>query len=328
MHPAFSVVFLTTLIGAGQGLFLALFTAESYAAFGLLPRIASSFLAQGSAIAVALMAGGLFASFFHLGRPERAWRAATQWRTSWLSREVIVLPAFMGLLALYGIVHFTGANPRLGRLPSGAPIELSAVIGSGATILAFALFICTAMIYASLRFLREWHTPLTVINYVLLGGASGFTLAAALDALLAPVDSSVAPVFAGWALILTVLGAATRGASLIRNARLKPKSTLQTAIGIKHPRIVQKTQGAMGGSFNTREFFHGKTPAVLRQVKWVFLVFAFALPAALLAGNVVEPGGKALALAFVLQFGGLLAERWFFFAQANHPQNLYYQSVA
>jgi sulfite dehydrogenase (quinone) subunit SoeC len=328
MHPAFSVIFLTTLIGAGQGLFLALFTAESYAAFGLLPHISSSFLAQGAAVATALMAGGLFASFFHLGRPERAWRAATQWRTSWLSREVIVLPAFMGLLALYGLVHFTGINPLLGRLPSGAPIELSAVIGSGATIAAFALFLCTAMIYASLRFLREWHTPLTVINYILLGGASGFTLAAALDALLAPTDSSVAPVFAGWALILTVIGAATRGASLIRNRRLKPKSTLQTAIGIKHPRIVQKTQGAMGGSFNTREFFHGRKPALLRQVKWAFLVLAFAVPAALLAGNIVNPGGKALALAFAIQFTGLIAERWFFFAQANHPQNLYYQSVA
>jgi DMSO reductase anchor subunit len=34
-----------------------------------------------------------------------------------------------------------------------------------------------------------------------------------------------------------------------------------------------------------------------------------------------------LALAFVVQYLGLLAERWFFFAQANHPQNLYYQTI-
>ena len=81
MHPAFSVIFLTTLIGAGQGLFLAAFTAESYAAFGLLPPVAPSFLALSSGISLVLMAGGLGASFFHLGRPERAWRAATQWRT-------------------------------------------------------------------------------------------------------------------------------------------------------------------------------------------------------------------------------------------------------
>ena len=34
-----------------------------------------------------------------------------------------------------------------------------------------------------------------------------------------------------------------------------------------------------------------------------------------------------LLAAFLLQYAGLLMERWFFFAQANHPQNLYYQTV-
>jgi DMSO reductase anchor subunit len=323
MHPAFSVIFLTTLIGAGQGLFLALFTAESYSAFGLLPETAPSFLAAGSIVALALLAAGLAASFFHLGHPERAWRAASQWRTSWLSREVIVLPAFMATVALYGLAHFSGFNPLLGALPSGAPIKLSAVLGVAGSVLAFALFVCTAMIYACLRFLREWHSPLTVINFVLMGGASGFTLAAALAAALVPERAAF---FAGWALILTLLAAFGRLASLVRNARLKPKSTLQTAIGIKHPRIVQKTQGAMGGSFNTREFFHGRTPGVLRHVKWFFLAMAFAIPAALLVAGL--DGTDTLAAAFVIHYTGLLAERWFFFAQANHPQNLYYQTVS
>ncbi len=325
MHPAFSVVFLTTLIGAGQGLFLALFTVESYAAFGLLPAQASSFYALGSAIAFVLLALGLVASFFHLGRPERAWRAATQWRTSWLSREVIVLPAFMGTLFLYGVAHGLDINPVLATLPSGAPVNITAMLGTLATVLAFALFICTGMIYACLRFLREWHTPLTVINYILLGGASGFTLAAALAAASAP---EVMPVLAGWALIITVLGFVGRIATLIRNARLKPKSTLQSAIGIKHPKIAQKTMGMMGGAFNTREFFHGASVATLRSVKWVFLLLAFVVPAALLAAGLTQAAGGALALACGVQYVGLLAERWFFFAQANHPQNLYYQSVA
>ena len=110
--------------------------------------------------------------------------------------------------------------------------------------------------------------------------------------------------------------------------RLKPKSTLQTAIGIKHPQIVQKTQGAMGGSFNTREFFHGQSAGRLANVKWVFLVTAFVIPSFLLLINLTQPSQSGLWLAFLVQFGGLLAERWFFFAQANHPQNLYYQSVA
>jgi DMSO reductase anchor subunit len=204
-------------------------------------------------------------------------------------------------------------------------VNVTAVLGVIGTVLAFVLYVCTGMIYACLRFLREWHTPLTVINYILLGGASGFTLAAALAAGLAP---EVMPVLAGWALIITALGLVGRVATLIRNARLKPKSTLQTALGIKHPKIVQKTQGMMGGAFNTREFFHGQTRAMLRTIKWVFLLGAFAIPLGLLGLGLASMAGDVLVFAFVVQYLGLLAERWFFFAQANHPQNLYYQSVA
>ena len=326
MKPAFSVIFLTTLIGAGQGLFLALFTAESYAAFGLLSPQPTSFYALGSACALLFLAGGLVASFFHLGRPERAWRAAAQWRTSWLSREVIVLPAFMGTVFLYGAAHGLGVNPALARLPSGAPINLTAVLGAAGTLLAFALYVCTGMVYACLRFLREWHTPLTVINYILLGGASGFAFAALFSAWALP---GLTRFYAGWALAIAFIAMVGRVAALVRNARLKPKSTLQSALGIKHPRIVQKAQGAMGGSFNTREFFHGQPDALLSMVKWFFLAFAFIVPMALLSvATVSEAPGPSLTAAFIIQFAGLLAERWFFFAQASHPQNLYYQSVA
>jgi DMSO reductase anchor subunit len=236
-----------------------------------------------------------------------------------------VLPAFMGTVLLYGLAHLTAINPVLLRLGSGIAIDATVTLGTLGTVLAFALFVCTAMIYASVRFLREWATPLTVSNYILLGGASGFSLAAALAANVAP---ELLQFFGGWALVLTLLGAASRSASLLRNARLKPTSTLQTAIGIKHPRIVQKSQGFLGGSFNTREFFHGRTPALLRSVKWAFLVAAFALPALLLAAGAWAGHDALLELAFVVQFLGLLAERWFFFAQANHPQNLYYRAIA
>ena len=204
----------------------------------------------------------------------------------------------------------------------GVAIDLSIVLGPFGTLLAFALFVCTGMIYACLRFLREWHSPLTVINYTLLGSASGFTLAAAFSAMTAPSEAGF---FAGWAIIITLLAFAGRGASLVRNARLKPKSTIQTAIGIKHPHIVQRSQGSMGGSFNTREFFHGRSAAFLRAIKPAFLLLAFALPLALLALGMLTH--TLLGVAFILQYIGLLAERWFFFAQANHPQNLYYQTI-
>ena len=322
MRPALSVLLLTTLLGAGQGLFLALFAVDVCALAGLVPpQDGHWFYAHGSLLALVFLGAGLVASFFHLGRPERAWRAATMWRTSWLSREVIVLPAFMGLVFLYGIAHFA----EIRSAPSTFAVDTPIVVGVAGAIGAIALYVCTAMIYACLSFLREWASPLTIANFILLGAASGFTLAAAFGAMAAP---GLTRFLSGWALALTLLGAAARVASLVRNARLRPKSTLQTAIGVKHPRIVQKSMGFMGGSFNTREFFHGRSRTALRSVKGVFLVMAFVIPALLLVA--VRGGFPSwwLDIAFVVQFLGLIAERWYFFAEANHPQNLYYQAIA
>src|SRR6266545_7108600 len=135
MHPAFSVIFLTTLIGVGQGLFLALYAAELGAIVEWLPEQSHGFFAAGAVIAVMFLAAGLIASFFHLGRPERAWRAAARWKTSWLSREVIVLPAFMGVVFIYGVAHLVGFRPIFWTLPSGVAIDATVVLGGVATIL-------------------------------------------------------------------------------------------------------------------------------------------------------------------------------------------------
>ena len=310
MRPAWSVILLTTLIGAGQGLFLALFAADAYDAARGQASLAPAFVAAAVAASLALVGAGLFASFFHLGHPERAWRSAAMWRTSWLSREVIALPLFMVLVAAYGAMHW------LGRL-QGALIA-----GGLAALACIVLFVCTAMIYACLKFLQEWHTPLTLTNFILLGSASGLTAAAALAAWLHP---SLAQPYAAAALMVGASGYAMRLATLARNARLRPKSTLATAIGIKHPRIVQIAQGAMGGSFNTREFFHGRPREVVRAARWTFLALVFPLPALLLIGG---ESVLALGAAFLLQYAGLLAERWYFFVEAKHPQNLYYQAIS
>jgi sulfite dehydrogenase (quinone) subunit SoeC len=305
MNPAFSVIFLTTLIGAAQGLFVALYAAE------LAHRATPAFLALGAGVALLLALLGLIASFFHLGHPERAWRSAAMWRTSWLSREVIALPLFMAGLALWGTAHWLDRpSPLLGAL---------------VTLSCAALFVCTAMVYASIRFLREWAHPLTLVNYTLLGCASGCTLAASLAAWRWP---ALRYAYALAAALLTLAALLTRAASLRRNARLKPKSTLQTALGIKHPHIEQKSQGFMGGSFNTREFFHGRSATSLRQLKWLFVLLAFVLPIAILALSANSGPAAWLALAFALQYVGLLIERWYFLAQASHPQNLYYQAIS
>jgi DMSO reductase anchor subunit len=119
----------------------------------------------------------------------------------------------------------------------------------------------------------------------------------------------------------------SRGASFWRNATLAPKTTLQTAIGVRHPKIVQSSQGQMGGSFNTREFFHGAAAQLLPRLRWIVALAVFVMPLLLLAtaGPLATP--LPLAAAFVCQYLGLLAERWLFFAEAQHPQNLYYQRI-
>ncbi len=311
MHPPFSAIFLTTLIGAGQGLFLVLFGTE-LALNAPLNASAHAFLAGCAAVALLFTGAGLVASFFHLGQPQRAWRGMAMWRTSWLAREGIALPAFMAGTFFYVLLHIVGSPATL-------------VVGAITALLCLALYLCTGMIYVSIRFLQEWASPLTLVNYLLLGCASGATLATLLAALGA--EALVLP-YARLAALLTALALVTRGASLVRNARLKPKSTVQSAIGIKHPRIVQKSQGFMGGSFNTREFFHGRSAALLRSVKWGFLLGVFPLPLLCLALGVTASSAALIALAFGVQYLGLLAERWFFFAQANHPQNLYYQTIS
>ena len=307
MNPAFSVVLFTTLAGAAQGLVVALALATLA---GI--DITLAFASRTLVIADVMLVIGLLSSFGHLGRKERAWRAVLMWRTSWLSRECIVLPAFIAWVALWWSMLQLA--------------ELRAVWPVVALVLAALLWLCTAKIYACLRFIQEWAQPLTLVNFVLIGMASGLVLTSALAA----TDGQLAllRVSGPAALVLSLAAWFTRVLALRHNATLKHRSTLQSATGIQAPNLVQKSMGMSAGSFNTREFFHGRTLAVLMQVKLAFLVLCFAVPALLAAAALASGSTLPWWLAVAVQAPGLLAERWFFFAQAKHPQNLYYQVVS
>ena len=325
MQPAFSVIFLTTLIGMGQGLFLAIYTEQVYSVLEVVQKSSTdTFYGMASAVSLLLLILGLIASIFHLGHPERAWRSAAMWRTSWLSREVIVLPTVMGLVFLYGLVHFMGWNLTVMTI-GAVVIDLSLIIGALATLAVLSLYVATGMIYACLKFLQEWHSPLTVINYILLGSVSGFTMATLLAAYKQPELISF---FAGWSVVLLLFAFIFRAASLIRNKRLRPKSTVQTAIGIRHNQIKQKSMGFMGGSVNTRDFFHGKTRFFMRSIKTIFILMVFIIPLIMLIIALFKPSVTVLGIAMISMYLGLIAERWYFFAEGNHPQNIYYQTIA
>jgi DMSO reductase anchor subunit len=323
MKPAFSVIFLTTLIGAGQGLFLAYYSAEWLVMLNMLQPASVDYSALAAGISFLLLVAGLLASFFHLGHPERAWRAAAMWRTSWLSREVIALPAAMATVLAYAVIRYGGFDFQILMLGS-IPISLSILAGFLAVLAIIALFICTAMIYASLKFLRQWHSPLTVLNFFLMGTASGFTLATVLA-----VATAAGPFgyFCSMAIILTLAALLSRLSSLSRNRNLRSPSTLQSAIGVYHPTIRQMAQGAMGGSFNTRAFMHSYGPGVVRLARRFFLIGGFVLPLLLLFFSDAD-SLLICAAAMLLQFLGLMTERWYFFIEAEHPQNVYYQMIS
>ena len=320
MHPAFSILFFTTLAGSAQGLVVLL----ALSVLGGVP-LAPGFVLMALAVAELLLVAGLAASFLHLGRKMRAWRAVLMWRTSWMSREVIVLPAFIVLVAVwwYSIRAFAKMpTPIATPLPGQWAWVLPSLMIAG----ALALWYCTAMIYACLRFVEEWAHPLTIINFTLIGLSSGMVLGCALAALAG--DVVLIQTSGLGALGITLVAWAVRGVSLRRNAMIKHKSTLQSATGIQSPKLVQKSMGMSAGSFNTREFFHGAKLATVKNVKVGFQVLAFALPALLMVWGLASHTGLPWVLAMLVQAPGLIAERWFFFAQAKHPQNLYYQVVS
>ena len=306
MNPAFSVILFTVLTGMSQGITVFMALMQLLAAPGRPLLLA----ALGAGLVLAIV--GLACSFLHLGRPARAWRAVLMWRTSWLSREVIAMPAYIMVLALWWIAVWQGHTvPAL-------PIA--------ALLLSAALWVCTGMIYKCIRFIGEWAHWLTLANYALIGLASGALATAVVATGIG--EGSPSLVLQWWALALLGIAAAFRIASLWRNARLVPRSTLQSATGIRAADVRQTSMGMTGGAFNTREFFHGKSAATLQLVKPGFLLLGFAIPLLALAASISTGSFAWLALALAVHVPGIVAERWFFFAQARHPQNLYYQVVS
>src|SRR6185312_4588240 len=191
MNPAYSVIVFTTASGAGYGLLIGLAAA---AALGLVP-IDALFGFLGLGVALALITTGLLTSTFHLGRPERAWRALSQWRSSWLSREGVAA------IATYVPAGALGFGWVFGEM---LPHQIDA--GAGLSVAcAFATLWCTGMIYASLPTIRAWHQPLVAPLYIVLALATGGVLLALLlaafeyDARWAAAASALA-LAAGWIL--------------------------------------------------------------------------------------------------------------------------------
>lgn len=307
MRPAGSIVFFTTASGAGYGM---LFWLGLLATFGMLPASpALGLTALG--IALVLITAGLLSSTAHLGHPERAWRALSQWRTSWLSREGVLailtyIPA--GLLGLQWLTS-TSISPLLGLL---------AAAGAVLTV------ICTGMIYASLKPIRQWNQPLVVPFYLL---AASFSGAACLAAVIALFGAAATGLLAA----LAILGAAA--AAMVKLAYWRaidaasPASSIASATGLGALGPVRSFEAPhTSDNYLLHEMGFRIARKHAAKLRVYAAMLAFCVPVAILVGLVagVAPAPVAVvaALAGLL---GLLLERWLFFAEATHTVTLYYQ---
>ena len=314
MHPAFSIIFFTTASGAG---FALLFLVGIGAPLGLLPA-SPWFGLAALATAFVLGAGGLGASVFHLGRPERAWRAFSQWRSSWLSREGVLSVATFLPAAIFA----------LGWLLFGALSGFVGLCGILAAAFAAGTVYCTGMIYASLKPVRQWHNRWVVPNYLILGLMSGFLL---LDFLVRfwasrPLGTTLLTVLA-----VVLAWAAKEAYWRLINTNSAPSSVASaTALGrggrvrLLEPPHTQDNYLLREMGFRIARKHRVRLRAIARGA-------GFLLPGLLSLAALVLADQAALiaaALAVASAALGLVVERWLFFAEAKHTVMLYYGAEA
>jgi DMSO reductase anchor subunit len=306
MNPAFSIVFFTTASGAGFGLLM--LTALA-APLGLVPQnpwFGFAALATATVLAVA----GLLSSSLHLGRPERAWRAFSQWRSSWLSREGV-----LSVLTFVPAVVFAIGWLVFGR--TGGVIGLCGIL---AAALAAGTIYCTGMIYRSLKPIHQWHNRWTVPNYLVLGLMGGLLL---LDLIVRFWAVPVAIPLATLAVIALAWWSKERYWRFIDTS--SAPSTVASATGLGRRGAVRMLEPP-----NTEENyllkemgFHIARRHRLR-LRFVARVAGFVIPLAATLAALVAASAIAAAVAVLSAALGLLVERWLFFAEAKHTVMLYY----
>lgn len=307
MHPALSIIVFTVASGLGYGLAAAL-------GIGVLdPSAVSTKIAH--VLALALIGGGLLSSTLHLRNPQRAWRAFSQWRTSWLSREgVLAVATFVPLTINAFCVVFLSRHIVLAGLLG--------TLGAGVTVY------CTSMIYASLRSVQAWNTPLTSACYLLFSAAGGLLLAGFFAA---TSSAQPLPFLLAAALVVLIAAWLVKLAWRKRLRTERPLSTPESATGLGSIGRVRLFEAPhVNDNYLTSEMGF----RVARKHADKLFVIAGALGAAvpaLLVVLVLLAGAKggvwpsmALGVAVLSHVVGMAVERWLFFAEARHAVMTWY----
>ena len=288
MHPAPSIIIFTTLSGLG---------------FGMLAFLGFGFMVPSStfgnfifyAIAFALACGGLVSSTFHLGHPERAIKAFSQWRSSWLSRVGVLAVASLAVMGLFAaLIIFFGTRV--------------AFLGYIGAILSLLTVIATSMIYAQMKTVprwRHWSTPVMFMVYALLGGA---LLTGKVSELHFMIPAAIALQLAAW-IHLDFLDKT-------------PASTQGTATGLGELGQVRAFEHPhTGDNYLTKEMVFRIGRKHAQNLRIIALLLGLILPLVLL----LLPFNHLFGLLAVLShLTGVIVQRWLFFAEAKHVVGLYY----
>ncbi len=300
MNPAYSVILFTTASGAGYGLLALL----GLVGFNHGQASSTAFALTTLFIALALITIGLLSSTLHLGHPERSWRALSQWRSSWLSREGVAAVVTYPVALLFGATWSGIINsPVLIK-----PLGLLTFIMCAITVY------CTAMIYRSLRTIRQWNHKLVCPIYLAFAVATGACLLSSIAAFFGRFQ--IFQAFLASAALVVVLALKLLYWWMID--RIPRTHTTGEATGLgenvrmwelphTNQNFIQKEMGFVVAR---------KHADKLRWLVILWLLAAFVIM--LLSGGFVSP------VAALLAIGAAVVERWLFFAEAEHVVNLYY----
>lgn len=307
MNPAISVIFFTVTAGAGYGL---LFLLAFVQFANLAEKISPDQIFIMGVVGLLLVTAGLISSTFHLANPKNAWRSFTRFKTSWLSREAVFAVLFYPVSIIWLFLQFFTGNSFI-----------TSVFGLLMAAMALITLVCTAMIYASLKTIRQWHTPLTPVNYVLLGLLPGTLI---LAAMFAQQGLAVDRVL-GFGFVVLGVGALVKVVYFYWIGQ-PAGPTINTALGFTRATVKLLDVGHSSDTFHTKEFGFQVARAKIQWLRVISIVLAFVLPALLITGVLGGVGFVALAVAAVSAYAGIFVERWLFFAEARHVVNLYHGS--
>ncbi|MFZ5608746.1 MAG: dimethyl sulfoxide reductase anchor subunit family protein [Pseudomonadota bacterium] len=310
MHPAKSVIFFTTASGAGYGMLVWL---AVLAATGQAPAD-PIYGGIAFALAFSLIIGGLLSSTFHLGHPERAWRAFSQWRSSWLSREGVAALATFLPAGLFALSWMLGNN-------SGAAL----LLGLAGAALSLATVYATSMIYACLKAVPAWHTGWTRASYMTLALMTGAVLVNLLNHAWG-YGASLA--IGGVTLLFIIFGALVKAAYWRHVDHGGATSTAESATGLGDlGKVTLLDPPHTEENYLMREMGFRIARKHARTLRRIALWLGFVAPFIFTAMALVTPYGLGLAALFLAALSsgiGIVVERWLFFAEARHVVTLYY----